>query len=89
MATSFHQAWSCNLFTLTSDMFPRRAVASVVGIGGFGGSCAMVLFGTFVGCVLKLTHNNYVPVFILAGSAYLVAILVIHLLVPNLEPVRD
>jgi ACS family hexuronate transporter-like MFS transporter len=88
MATSFHQAWSCNLFTLASDMFPRRAVASVVGIGGFGGACAMMFFGTFVGFILKMTNNNYVPVFILAGSAYLIAILTIHLLVPNLSPVN-
>jgi ACS family hexuronate transporter-like MFS transporter len=86
MATSFHQAWSCNLFTLASDMFPRRAVASVVGIGGFGGACAMMFFGTFVGYILKITNNNYVPVFILAGSAYLIAILTIHLLVPKLSP---
>jgi len=86
LATSSHQAWSCNLFTLTSDMFPRRAVASVVGIGGFGGACAMMFFGTLVGFILKVTHNNYVPVFIMAGSAYLLAILVIHLLVPRLEP---
>jgi len=86
LATSSHQAWSCNLFTLTSDMFPRRAVASVVGIGGFGGACAMMFFGTFVGFILKITNNNYVPVFIIAGSAYLVAILVIHLLVPRLQP---
>ncbi len=88
LATSSHQAWSCNLFTLASDMFPRRAVASIVGIGGFGGSCAMMVFGTFVGFVLKMTNNNYVPLFILAGSAYLVAILTIHLLVPKLSPVK-
>jgi MFS transporter, ACS family, hexuronate transporter len=88
MATSFHQAWSCNLFTLASDMFPRRAVASVVGIGGFGGACAMMIFGTFVGFILKVTGNNYVPVFLIAGSAYLVAILTIHLLAPKLSPVN-
>jgi MFS transporter, ACS family, hexuronate transporter len=85
VATALHQAWSCNLFTLPSDMFPRRAVASVTGIGAFGGACAMMFFGTFVGFVLKLTHNNYTPVFAMAGSAYLIAILVIHLLAPKLE----
>jgi ACS family hexuronate transporter-like MFS transporter len=67
-------------------MFPRRAVASVVGIGGFGGACAMMFFGTFVGFILKMTNNNYAPVFLLAGSAYLIAILTIHLLVPTLSP---
>jgi MFS transporter, ACS family, hexuronate transporter len=88
LATATHQAWSANLFTLTSDMFPRRAVASVVGIGGFGGSMAMMFFGTFVGYLLELTNNNYVPVFVLSGSAYLVAILVIHLLVPKLSTAK-
>lgn len=85
LATATHQAWSANLFTLTSDMFPRRAVASVVGIGGFGGSMAMMFFGTFVGYLLQLTNNNYVPVFVLSGSAYLVAFLFIHLLAPKLS----
>jgi ACS family hexuronate transporter-like MFS transporter len=87
VATALHQAWSCNLFTLPSDMFPRRAVASVTGIGAFGGACAMMFFGTFVGFILKLTHNNYAPVFAMAGTAYLLAILVIHLLAPTLTPV--
>lgn len=88
VATALHQAWSCNLFTLPSDMFPRRAVASVTGIGAFGGACAMMFFGTFVGFILKITHNNYAPVFLMAGTAYLIAILVIHLLAPTLKPVE-
>jgi MFS transporter, ACS family, hexuronate transporter len=85
LATAAHQAWSANLFTLASDMFPRRAVASVVGIGAFGGSVAMMFFGLFIGFVLQITHGNYVPVFVLAGSAYLLAILFIHLLAPGLQ----
>ncbi len=85
VATAAHQAWSANLFTLSSDMFPRRAVASVVGIGACGGSLSMMFFGLFVGLVLQITHGNYMPVFILAGSAYLLAILLIHLLVPRLQ----
>jgi ACS family hexuronate transporter-like MFS transporter len=84
LATAAHQAWSCNLFTLVSDMFPRRAVASVVGIGSCGGSLAMMFFGVFIGIVLQLTGGNYIPVFLLAGSAYLVAIGLIHLLAPRL-----
>ena len=84
LATAAHQAWSANLFTIASDMFPRRAVASVVGIGACGGSLAMMFFGLLIGFVLQLTHGNYVPVFLLAGSAYLVAIAVIQLLAPKL-----
>lgn len=87
LATAAHQAWSANLWTLASDMFPRRAVASVAGIGACGGSVSMMFFGLFIGFVLQLTHGNYVPVFLLAGSAYLVAIGVIHLLAPRLAVV--
>jgi ACS family hexuronate transporter-like MFS transporter len=87
LATAAHQAWSANLFTIASDMFPRRAVASVVGIGACGGSLAMMFFGLLIGFVLQLTHGNYVPVFLIAGSAYLVAIAVIQLLAPKLAVV--
>jgi ACS family hexuronate transporter-like MFS transporter len=66
-------------------MFPRRAVASVVGIGGFGGAVGGMLIATFTGFLLQFT-GSYVPVFVMAGSAYLLALLVIHLLVPKLEP---
>jgi len=88
LVTAAHQAWSANLFTLTSDMFPRGAIASVVGIGACGGSVAMTFFGLFIGFILQKTHGNYVPVFLLAGSAYLLAIGTIHLLVPKLSMVE-
>ncbi len=84
LATAAHQGWSANLFTLPSDMFPRRAVASVVGIGGFGGAVGGMLIATFTGFLLEWT-GSYVPVFMLAGSAYIVALAVIHLLVPKME----
>jgi ACS family hexuronate transporter-like MFS transporter len=87
LATAGHQGWSANVFTLTSDMFPRRAVGSVVGIGGFGGAVGGMLIATFTGFLLQTT-GSYVPVFIMAGSAYLVALGVIHTLVPRLEPAR-
>jgi ACS family hexuronate transporter-like MFS transporter len=87
LATSAHQAWSANLFTLVSDMFPQNAVASVVGIGACGGSLSMMFFGLLVGLVLTLTHGNYTPLFVMAGTVYIFAILVIHLIVPKLENV--
>lgn len=86
LVTAAHQAWSANLFTLVSDMFPRRTVASVVGIGACGGSLAMMFFGTVVGLILQMTHGNYLPVFVIAGLAYLVAIAIIQVLVPRLDP---
>ena len=85
LAAASHQGWSANLFTMVSDTFPRRAVASVVGIGGFGGAVAGMLIATFTGFLLQST-GSYVPLFVMAGSAYLLALLVIHLLVPKLEP---
>jgi len=85
LATAGHQGWSANVFTLTSDMFPRYAVASVVGIGGFAGAVGGMLISTFVGFLLQAT-GSYVPVFIMAGSAYLIALAAVHWLVPRLEP---
>ena len=85
LATAGHQGWSANVFTLTSDMFPRYAVASVVGLGGFAGAVGGMLISTFVGFLLQAT-GSYVPVFIMAGSAYLIALAAVHLLVPRLEP---
>jgi len=66
-------------------MFPRRAVGSVVGIGGMAGSVGGMLLQSTVGLILYYT-GSYLPVFIIAGSAYLVALLIIHLLAPRLEP---
>jgi ACS family hexuronate transporter-like MFS transporter len=85
LAAAAHQGWSANIFTIASDMFPRRAVGSVVGIGGMAGSIGGMLIATTVGLILHYT-GSYVPIFIIAGSAYLVALLVIHLLAPRLEP---
>jgi ACS family hexuronate transporter-like MFS transporter len=85
IAAAAHQGWSANIFTMTSDMFPRRAVGSVVGIGGMAGSIGGMLIATTVGLILQYT-GSYFPIFIMAGGAYLVALAVIQLLVPTLEP---
>lgn len=84
LAAAAHQGWSSNLYTMVSDTFPRRAVASVVGIGGAAGAVGGMLMSTYVGRVLE-TVGSYAPVFVWAGSAYLVALALIHLLVPRLE----
>lgn len=84
LATAAHQGWSANLFTLPSDTFPKQAVASVVGIGGFGGAVGGMLIATLTGLVLERTHS-YVPMFVMASLAYLVAIAIIHLVLPTLE----
>lgn len=83
LATAIHQGWSANLFTLTSDLFPRGAVGSVVGIGGTLGSVGGVLAQITTGYVVELTHS-YLPLFLFAGSGYLIALAIIHLLSPKL-----
>lgn len=87
IAAAAHQGFSANLFTLTSDMFPRQAVASVVGIGGFAGAMGGFLMNLGAGWLRQHT-GSYVAMFTIAGFAYLVALLVIHLFVPKLEPAR-
>jgi ACS family hexuronate transporter-like MFS transporter len=86
VAAASHQWWSANVFTTASDMFPRRAVASVVGIGGFAGAMGGVLFQRLTGLILEATGSNYAIVFAICGSAYVLALLIMHLLVPRLEP---
>ena len=88
LAAAAHQGWSANLFTMASDMFPRRAVGSVVGIGGMAGAFNGATMAVIVGYILEVTHSNYRIPFFIAGTAYLIALLIIHLLVPRLEPVR-
>jgi MFS transporter, ACS family, hexuronate transporter len=85
LAAAAHQGWSANLFTLVSDMFPRRAVGSVVGFGGMAGAIGGMCLTLVVGEILQRT-GSYVGVFIIAGSMYLIGLAVIHLLVPRLTP---
>jgi ACS family hexuronate transporter-like MFS transporter len=85
LAAAGHQGFSANLFTLTSDLFPSRAVASVVGIGGMLGAIGGMLIAEIVGHVLQWTNSYMIPFFI-AASAYLTALLLIHTLSPRLEP---
>jgi ACS family hexuronate transporter-like MFS transporter len=87
LAAAAHQGWSANLFTMASDMFPKRAVGSVVGFGGMSGSIGGMLIALIVGAVLQKT-GSYAPIFVMAASAYLVALTVIQLLVPRLAPAR-
>lgn len=87
IAAAAHQGWSANIFTLTSDMFPKQAVGSVVGIGGMAGAIGGMFIAKLVGYILDST-GSYVPIFAIAASAYLIALLVIHLLAPKLEPAK-
>ena len=88
LAAAAHQWWSANIFTTASDMFPRRAVASVVGLGGFGGAMGGMLFQRATGRILDATGNDYSIIFMICGLAYITALGIMHLLVPRLEPAR-
>jgi MFS transporter, ACS family, hexuronate transporter len=87
LAAAAHQGWSSNLYTLTSDMFPRQAIGSVVGLGGMAGAVAGIFVSAVVAQILELT-GSYVSIFAIGSVAYLLALAVIHGLVPRLEPAR-
>ena len=73
LAAAAHQGWSANIFTFSSDMFPRRAVGSIVGFGGMAGAVGGMFISLLVGHILQRT-GSYLPIFIMAGCAYLVAL---------------
>lgn len=87
LAAAAHQGWSANLFTLPSDMFPKAAVGSVIGIGGMSGAIGGVLLQLATGYIVKIT-NSYVPLFVVACVAYLLALVIIHGITPRLAPAR-
>ena len=87
IAAAAHQGWSANLFTLSSDMFPRHAVGTVVGFGGMAGAVGGMLIAKLTGYILEAT-GSYVPVFIIAGVAYLTALAIVQVLAPTLEKAK-
>lgn len=94
LAAAAHQAWSANIFTTASDMFPKKAVSSIVGIGGMAGSVGGILFPMLVGYLLdsaKAAGNisaGYNVIFVICGFAYLIAWVVMHLFAPKMEKVN-
>ncbi|HEU0066964.1 MAG TPA: MFS transporter, partial [Sphingomonas sp.] len=87
LAAAAHQAWSANLMTLPSDMVPQRAMGSLIGIGGAAGAIGGMVMAKFTGWALE-TSGSYSLIFAVAGSVYLVALLLLHLIAPTLR-VRD
>jgi ACS family hexuronate transporter-like MFS transporter len=86
LAAAAHQGWSANVFTTVSDMFPKKVVASVVGIAGFSGAAGAMIMQVITGYVLEWTHKDYRPIFLFCGLAYLVSLAVFHFIVPRLQP---
>jgi MFS transporter, ACS family, hexuronate transporter len=90
LAAGGHQAWSANAFTLASDVFPRKATASVVGIGGMIGAAAGIVADLGLGRILdKSGRQGYFFAFLVAGSVYLLALGAIHLIMPRMTPLGD
>jgi len=93
LAAACHQAWSANIFTTVSDMFPRNAVASVTGIGGMAGAVGGMLVAILAGNILEFwekqgsIQTGYLTLFIIAGTAYLIAWILFNLIAKNMEPV--
>jgi ACS family hexuronate transporter-like MFS transporter len=87
LAAAAHQGWSANVYTLASDMFPRQAVGSVIGFAGMSGAVGGMLIAKLTGYILQTT-GSYLPVFIIAGTTYLVTLAIVHALSPRLEPAR-
>jgi ACS family hexuronate transporter-like MFS transporter len=87
LATAAHQGWSANLFTTVSDIFPRKAVASVVGMGGTFGAIGGMFIASAAGFILEFT-GSYFMLFVIAGSLYLLALLVINILVPEIKEIE-
>lgn len=90
IAAAGHQAWSANIFTLVSDVFPKKATASVVGIGGMIGAVAGILADKALGSVLDTAGNSgYFWAFLIAGSCYLIILGFVHLLMPKMTPLDE
>jgi MFS transporter, ACS family, hexuronate transporter len=87
LGTGLHQAFSTMVFTSASDMFPAKAVGSVIGIGGAIAGVVSMLAAEYTGRILQASPGFYQPMFIVAGTAYIAAFIIIHLLVPRMEPV--
>jgi len=85
LACGAHQGFSANLYALPSDLFPRWAAGSIVGLGGFAGATGGVLMSLYAANVLQAI-GSYTPIFIFASLAYLLALLVVHLIAPRYAP---
>lgn len=87
IAAAAHQGWSANLYTVASDRFPRSAVSSVVGLGGLAGAVGGAIVQRLIGSWLDFSGGSYGPIFLIAGTMYLLALLIIHLLLPRFQKV--
>ena len=90
LAASAHQAWSANVFSLASDLFPKKAIASITGIGGMIGAVSGLLADYSLGQLLTESGpSGYFFAFLVAGCLYLVILGIVHLLTPTMAPLDE
>ena len=88
IAAAAHQGFSANIYTLASDMAPRKVVSSIVGLGGFAAGFIAMGFQKLTGRILDSWSNGYLIIFAVASCMYLINLAIIHLLVPRMEPMQ-
>jgi ACS family hexuronate transporter-like MFS transporter len=94
LAAAAHQAWSATIFTTASDMFPKRAISSVVGIGSMAGAVGGIFFPKLIGYILETNKEaghiivGYNIIFTICGFAYLLAWIIMHILSPTMKRVQ-
>ena len=88
IATAAHQGWSANLYTTVSDVFPKSAVASVTGIGGFFGGIGGVIFTALLPGYLVM-HFGYYPLFVMMGGFHLIAWMFVHIYLGDMKKLTD
>ena len=95
LAAGAHAAWSANIYTTVSDMFPKKMVGSVTGIGGMSGAAGGILIAALAGKLFDHfkaaghIETGYYIMFIICGLAYTIAWAVMHLLVPRFKHISD
>jgi ACS family hexuronate transporter-like MFS transporter len=89
LGAAAHQGWSANIFNVPGDVFPQNAIASVVGLGGMGGAIGGLIAAPVIGYWLDFSHGSYTPLFVVAGCMYLIALALMHVLVPRLTPAGE
>jgi ACS family hexuronate transporter-like MFS transporter len=87
LASAGHQGWASNLFSIISDIYPKKAVGSMMGLSGFVGAIGAALSASFVGLFLQAT-NSYYYIFILVSFIYLINWVIIKMLIPTIKPIQ-
>jgi ACS family hexuronate transporter-like MFS transporter len=86
LAAAAHSGFASNIFTITSDIYPKKAVATMVGMSGFAGAVGGAFSATFVGLILQWTHQYFI-VFACASAMYLLTWGILKVFVPKIEPI--